>query len=408
MNTKFLIQTDGGGHEFQETGLTVIDRYNFDPLTTAERDALTIPTGTIPFIYNSDTAALEIKAGATWYKTATTADAYSRTGNAFGMDVILGTTDAFNVKFYSNNVERMRLLSGGALIIGGTTATGTEKLKVAGDTRLEGTATITGAVAMNADVEIGAGYTNGGGLIRMMNLYGHISIGPLVKLLPDSNATIAGNIYIGDAVARDLVVDASIQDYNTLMGAYVLRVATNQGRFNTIVGGQAGLIATLFGDGNTIIGSSAFANQTGLGSSDNNTIVGHKAGYDSVSSASIFLGYEAGRYETGNNKLFIHNSLGVTTEALGRTQSLIYGVMTGVQQTQTLTINGSMIVGSAALPLNATGGFLYIPSCPGTPVGTPTTQTGTAPLVWDSTNKKLYIWDGTAWKGGVNPGVFTS
>jgi len=59
---------------------------------------------------------------------------------------------------------------------------------------------------------------------------------------------------------------------------------------------------------------------------------------------------------------------------------------------------GGMVVGTAALATNATDGFLYVPTCAGTPTGTPTTQTGTAPIVVDTTNNKLYFYSNAAWR----------
>lgn len=60
--------------------------------------------------------------------------------------------------------------------------------------------------------------------------------------------------------------------------------------------------------------------------------------------------------------------------------------------------NGSTAFGNAALATNATVGFLMIPSCAGTPTGTPADiPTGQSPIVYDSTNKKLCLWDGAAW-----------
>jgi hypothetical protein len=54
---------------------------------------------------------------------------------------------------------------------------------------------------------------------------------------------------------------------------------------------------------------------------------------------------------------------------------------------------------SAALPTNADRGFIYIPSCAGTPTGTPANYGGggISPLVYDYSNNKLYIYNGT-WK----------
>lgn len=61
-------------------------------------------------------------------------------------------------------------------------------------------------------------------------------------------------------------------------------------------------------------------------------------------------------------------------------------------------INGNVVVNTAAIATNATNGFLYVPSCAGTPTGTPTTFTGRVPIVVDTTNNKLYFYSGAAWR----------
>ena len=63
-----------------------------------------------------------------------------------------------------------------------------------------------------------------------------------------------------------------------------------------------------------------------------------------------------------------------------------------------ITSGGNFVVGTAALATTATDGFLYVPTCAGTPTGTPTTQTGTAPIVVDTTNNKLYFYSGGQWR----------
>lgn len=63
-------------------------------------------------------------------------------------------------------------------------------------------------------------------------------------------------------------------------------------------------------------------------------------------------------------------------------------------QIQTL---GNAAVGKASLATNATDGHLYIPVCAGTPTGVPTGVTGYIPLVFDSTNNKIYFYNGS-WK----------
>jgi hypothetical protein len=66
-----------------------------------------------------------------------------------------------------------------------------------------------------------------------------------------------------------------------------------------------------------------------------------------------------------------------------------------------------VVAAPAALPTNSTRGFLYIPTCAGTPTGVPAAQAGTVPLVFDTTNHKLYVYEGGTWKGGTAPGVFS-
>lgn len=63
------------------------------------------------------------------------------------------------------------------------------------------------------------------------------------------------------------------------------------------------------------------------------------------------------------------------------------------------TSNGNVILGNqSAVATNATDGFAYIPTCAGTPTGTPTAYTGKVPMIFDTTNLKLYVYTGGAWK----------
>lgn len=59
--------------------------------------------------------------------------------------------------------------------------------------------------------------------------------------------------------------------------------------------------------------------------------------------------------------------------------------------------NGSVVAGGGAIATTATDGFLYVPTCAGTPTGVPTAKTGYAPIVINTTNNKLYFYSG-AWR----------
>jgi hypothetical protein len=64
-----------------------------------------------------------------------------------------------------------------------------------------------------------------------------------------------------------------------------------------------------------------------------------------------------------------------------------------------ITANGSFVAGAqVALATTATDGFLYVPTCAGTPTGTPTAITGMAPIVVNTTNNKLYFYSGGQWR----------
>ena len=110
---------------------------------------------------------------------------------------------------------------------------------------------------------------------------------------------------------------------NSAFGAFALLVNT-MGIFNTAFGTSA-LVSNTVGDSNSIVGTggsyhnvagnenvsmgvaSNYHNQNG----NRNTIIGTRSGYgDSLhnKSGNVFIGFEAGFHEQGDNKLYIENS----------------------------------------------------------------------------------------------------
>jgi hypothetical protein len=61
---------------------------------------------------------------------------------------------------------------------------------------------------------------------------------------------------------------------------------------------------------------------------------------------------------------------------------------------------GGFVIGDAVLSTSATDGFLYVPTCAGTPTGVPNTQTGTSAVVYDTTANKLWVYNG-GWKSAT-------
>ena len=57
-------------------------------------------------------------------------------------------------------------------------------------------------------------------------------------------------------------------------------------------------------------------------------------------------------------------------------------------------------IGQGTLATTATTGFGFLPTCAGIPTGVPIAQTGYVPMVFDTTNNKIWIYNG-AWKGVV-------
>ena len=73
----------------------------------------------------------------------------------------------------------------------------------------------------------------------------------------------------------------------------------------------------------------------------------------------------------------------------------------GAAYTQKMRISkaGNIVLGNeAALSTSATDGFNYVPSCAGTPTGTPTSYTGMIPHLVDTSGTKVWYYIGGAWK----------
>lgn len=122
----------------------------------------------------------------------------------------------------------------------------------------------------------------------------------------------------------------------------------------------------------------------------NYAFIGGTTAIGNTSNAYLYL--YTGTTQRG---LFYADSGRVQLEALTSNPLTFW---TGGSERARIDSNGNVIINTAAIATNATNGFLYVPTCAGTPTGTPTTYTGRAPIVVDTTNNKLYFYSSGVWR----------
>ena len=204
----------------------------------------------------------------------------------------------------------------------------------------------------------GAGYLRGNTTNKFITLNGD-------KLMGFDYAFTTLGKFAGNALTTG---------YNFTAVGHNAGMSVTSGANNTCIGDSAGAsittgventtvgqFAMYYGTGNynTAIGRLALFTKT---SGSNNTALGYYAGAANVNTSNgVFLGSQAGQYETAGNKLFI-DSLDRTNEAGGRAKSLIYGVFATTVNAQTLNINGvffPLASTTAAAPAYALGGMYF-------------------------------------------------
>jgi len=184
-------------------------------------------------------------------------------GEAGGADRTLGNTDAFDLGFLTNGVDRLHIQNDGKIGIGTTTPS--YKLEVDGD----------------INISTGNAYKiNGNNFIEENGTDG-LSIGKT------GGVSSSGELNI--LMGREVGNSSSTGDYNFILGAYSGRSLTS-GAYNTSVG-IFSYQELEYGNRNTAIGSRALRMITGSG----NTGLGYSAGgFVGSGNDNVFIGHNAG------------------------------------------------------------------------------------------------------------------
>jgi hypothetical protein len=266
------------------------------------------------------------------------------------------------------------------------------------------------------------------------------SVGTLTSLTVSGNATFdtstlfvdAANNRVGMGIASSLASVLHIKGpagSNPATGGIVFQYSTNSSNYGAIgLDNASGSFAVLAGSGAELrfhtnsdlattnlrwrIGTTGHLvagadNTYDIGASGANrprsVYVGTSvvAGNVQVTVASAFLsntsqalvGYADSHPAVANGGLILQSR-----SSTARPIVFVTGATTGTIRAF-VPDNGGFVVGeSTALATNATDGFLYVPTCAGTPTGTPTGRGATAAVVVDTTNHKLYFYSGGSWR----------
>jgi hypothetical protein len=318
---------------------------------------------------------------------------------------------ADTIAFSEGGVESMRIDSSGNVGIG--VAAPNERLHVAGnivssDGSPQGGALLFGSPSYPALAGAGSLLSlNGGGYYSAVEINGYVGIG---TSSPSHNLTINGGAdsytqylsgvpgtnflvglnYIGDAVLYNAGYTPLVFSTN---GFERMRIA----EYGFVgIGTSSPNEALEVSNGNLVLSNSA---------QDQFIRVGYNRFADGLSYIDLqgdtqyFDGMRLIRQNNGPNSNSNIEHRGTGALQLITQESAPITFLTSATERARIDSSGNIIAGaSAALATNATNGFLYVPTCAGTPTGTPTAVTGMAPIVVNTTNNKLYFYSGGAWR----------
>lgn len=260
---------------------------------------------------------------------------WSLKGNNVQSSNKFGSLNAADVKFYSNNVERMRIESGGNIYSYGKGNINTNQAfgRLSLNSNTSGSNnTAYGLSSLQANTTGSDNSAFGSGAM-VSNTTGGLNVAHGVSALA-LNTTGTQNVAIG---VSSLVQNVSAS-YNTAVGYSALQATTVDG--NTAMGHRA-MYTTSSGGDNAAFGADAlYTNTTGI----NNAAFGRYAGFSNVGSKNVFLGYAAGFRQTATSDKLIISPYLYADAATELTDALLVGDFNTTASSQVLNVNGKLNV----------------------------------------------------------------
>lgn len=308
----------------------------------------------------------------------------------------VGTTGADHIFVVGNNgaTEAMRILNSGLVGIGRAPVSAQGTLQVGATGSLQNFATNPGTPIVQV-IGTNVALDNGGQLrilstnAQAVDLGGSLGFG-------GNYATNGSGIWAEISGRKENSTDSNTAGYLSFGTRATLSTVSERMRINS--SGSVGIGTS------TPLQTLEVLHSTGVyfhNSVTNNTQKVARIGSLSYANSTYFpLIWSTSSGAAGTNDS--HISIGGGTGSGYAANSVVFYTATNdttVTGTERMKIDksGNVVINNAAIATNATDGFLYIPSCAGTPTGVPTTYTGRTAMVYDSTNNKMYIYNG-AWK----------